>query len=77
MPARIPSRDPNFESLFVEYGIIIKQAPLSVYIRFDEGYGPRKVYGQTTEELNNHVSFDYTGWYLTYGLILLPFFERT
>ncbi len=57
----------NFMSLEYLYEFVVLPASLRIYIDFDEGYGPYKIYGQDNSEVEEHVIYRYSGWIGTDG----------
>ncbi|NCA66443.1 MAG: hypothetical protein EOM87_00100 [Clostridia bacterium] len=52
----------NYTSLEFIYELIVVPAKLTVYIDFEEGYGPYKIYGQDNAMVEEHVIYRYSGW---------------
>lgn len=52
----------NFISLVYVCTFLIEQAPLYVFIDFDEGYGPYKVYRTPNADVEEHSHMRYVGW---------------
>ncbi len=52
----------NFATLEYTYLLEVMPASLQVFIDFEEGYGPYKVYGEKDSEIEKHIILRYSGW---------------
>lgn len=65
---KIDSYNPNYVTLIKEFTFIIEKQTLRVFINFNEGYGPYKIYMESNASVEEQVFYTYSGWVENEGL---------